>query len=373
MAKPIEMNIKEDSGYEVLYPLVRVDSITNIEDLTGNYYTKEQILTAGVCDLLGIPQDSEPKDAFTKLGLGVGKYAYEINLKDPKGNPITGLNVKGIQTIDGSECMLDENGYVLGVSEDPSVNITITSPYYDLNSISQELVSTGIITTFDLTMSEKYTDGQIIDFNSSQGGIVFSKVISTVDFCAVGGGGDGSSAINPHGGHGGGGGYVKNLLGDSIESNKYDITIGSKNRGNGGTVTIKKNSSKLIDASGGEVGGNNMQGGKGNGVGGSPGGYSDLKEPTSGTGYIFNEPSLGGVGGGGGYGYYYNRADSSWKIGSYGASPNGGSGSRSFGAVGGNGRGPGGGGGGGGAGEGSVTIEGGTGYPALAKIRLHFV
>lgn len=96
MAKPIEMNIKEDSGYEVLYPLVRVDSITNIEDLTGNYYTKEQILTAGVCDLLGIPQDSEPKDAFTKLGLGVGKYAYEINLKDPKGNPITGLNVKGI-------------------------------------------------------------------------------------------------------------------------------------------------------------------------------------------------------------------------------------------------------------------------------------
>ena len=179
------MNYKNSDAYEVLYPLVRVDSITNIEDLTKNYYTKEQILTAGVCDLLEIPQDSEPKDAFTKLGLGIGKYAYEINLKDPKGNPITGLQVQGIQSIDGGECILDENGYVLGVSESTTVSITITSPYYDLNSINQELVSTGIISTFDLTMSEKYTDGQIIDFNSSQGGIVFSKVISTVDFCAV--------------------------------------------------------------------------------------------------------------------------------------------------------------------------------------------
>lgn len=41
MAKNIEMNYKVDSGYEVLYPSVRVANIGDLSSyLSSNYYTK---------------------------------------------------------------------------------------------------------------------------------------------------------------------------------------------------------------------------------------------------------------------------------------------------------------------------------------------
>mgnify|MGYP001623589113 CR=1 FL=1 len=32
MAKSIEMNIKEDSGYDVLYPITTIDSVINLQN-----------------------------------------------------------------------------------------------------------------------------------------------------------------------------------------------------------------------------------------------------------------------------------------------------------------------------------------------------
>lgn len=366
MAINAQINTLQASGdYEVIYPQTVVG---NIIDIQNNYYNKEQILTSGVCDLLEIPQDSEPKDAFTKLSLGVGKYAYEINLKDSGGHALSGLLVSGINAIDGGNCYTDENGYVLGVSEQTSVTITITSPYFDLESVNQTLNSTGIISTFNLIMNEKYTDGQIIDFIDSQANIKFSSMINTVDFCAIGGGGDGAKGVFPAGGAGGGGGYVANSLGELIKDNSYKITIGSKSEGNGGKVTIFKNDNQLISAKGGDVG--VVSGGVGNGNGGKSGSDGVLLKPTAGSGYIFNDSSLGSVGGGGGYGYFYYK--NQWGDSSTGAQPHGGNGGN-YKTRGGNATGYGGGGGGGGVSNSSYEqSSGGTGYPALAKIRLHF-
>lgn len=297
----------EDGGAPFYAKVEMADNPTQ----DGMPLNKENLLQDSTCILLDLPVTSVPNDAFAKLALGAGNYGYLIKVQDSSGNPVKGMTVNGIFTITGETAITDDDGEVLGVSTATQVSVSVTSPYFDLGDASQVVDSTGIITQVNLTMPTLYSENQAVTLRTSAT-LKFSPFVEYADFCLIGAGGGSGANDNLYGGAGGGGGYVTNVLNQQISTeDSYELTIGAGGSdgfwtgsyvnpgGTGGTTTLKKNGSIVGTANGG--GGGNAatdKGGVGNGNGGAA--YTSVVLPTAGTGYLFNEQSLGLAGGGGG-------------------------------------------------------------------------
>ena len=270
---------------------------------------------------------SIPDNVFTILAVGTGKYGYGITVKYPDGTPAAGLSVTGVTNRLGEAITTDENGYFLAVSTNNKISFSIKSPYFDIASISNQVVAASAYITKQTVEFAYLTYENYIRLDASQV-MKFSKAYK-LDLTAVGGGG-GGTGVNHVGGQvqvpscsGGGGGYVTTTLDYKIEGKEeIQINIGSKGTaynnypqtgqqvvtaGKGGTTTVirKKNTSTIVSAEGGNGGTWAYQqtavGGTGNGnggVGGNKGGNAN--------GYIFNDSSLGLAGGGGGSGFTSN-------------------------------------------------------------------
>ena len=80
MAKRIEMNIKENEGYEILYP----------QTIDKNVLINEQI-----SGLLGIESNSSVYDALINLIVPQGKRLYTVTVT-LKGEPVSDIKVSGL-------------------------------------------------------------------------------------------------------------------------------------------------------------------------------------------------------------------------------------------------------------------------------------
>ena len=355
MPKNIEMSVLNSEGsYDVLYPITIAENVLNL----GSFVSENDlILSSTTKELLEISQDSTPDDAFAKLALGTGKWGYKVTLKTPKGNPISGVTIKGINLINGGSCVTD---------------VTATSPYYDLNNINQSVQSTNIMTDVELVMSSKINDGEEFEITSSKN-IKLSQDIANFDLCLVGAGGG-----NPYWGSreervlyssGGGGGYVTNALLLDNDLSTLKIIVGAGAEGDGGATSVNYKGQNY-NADGGKsatyiegISGRAI-GGAGNGKGGDSGNYDTNGYPGGdGTVYKYNEISLGLAGGGGGGGGC-NRSE----IGGAGGKPYGGYGIAEGGPL--NPTGYGGGVGGQISGF-SHNIDGNSGYQGVVFLRVH--
>lgn len=335
-ALPVDLNGINRDGFQ------QVGDALN----TGN------LLQDSTCEILGIPSESVPNDAFAKLALGIGKYGYVIKVTFPDGTPAPGVSVSGILSPLGKSLITDGEGIAVGVSEKTAVSVSFSHDWKDI-AIPETVAiqSSGIIT--EKTIALQYAP--YITITSSIASLSYSKFAKAVDITAVGAGAGGAGAAwnAGVGGPGGGGGYVTTQKGvDLSESPVIKVAIGKggapageKDASDGGTTTVSvgnttvtaKGGKAVADANWGGGDYESYPGGIGNGNGGrtfyqnndghaSPGGNA--------TGYIFDEQDLGPAGGGGGAG----------------GTPSGGSGKKGGTPYGGgseqNGNGPGGGGGG---------------------------
>lgn len=317
----------------------------------------QNILSDTTKSIIGMPMSSVPDDVFLYLVLGRGKYAYSINVKFPWGDPYVGATVTGGTTIDGGAAVTDENGKAVIVAETNSITIGVDSPYFDVASASNVVVTaTKTLTEYTLVLERKYEAGVKYEISSS----ITSRMSPNVDeydLCLVGGGG-GGTGTGEKGAPSGGGGYVKNVLGIKSDTEQFTMTVGGGGAGvspyglggTGGTTSFVKGA--LSYSAGGGTGAKAAPGsaydsifGTGNGNGANYGNGTD------GSGYIFEDESLGLAGGGGG------------------GAGNGGKGGLPYGgdAEAGNGKGP----GGGGAGIGNYT-SGGSGYRGTIYMRLRY-
>ena len=352
------------------YDMTRADDPT----VEGTPLNKETLLQDATCAILDIPDTSVPNDAFVKLALGIGKYGYVIHVQYPDGSPAEGFTLTGLNAPDGTAAVTNANGDAVGVSTEQSVTVGIDSPYIDIQDVSGQVVeSTGILTEYTVTLEP--ISNYVTISNSSQ--IKLSPLVSTFDVCAVGGGGGGGGSPSSSGntyGAGGGGGYVVNALGVQNKIGvPISVTIGSggaggvnpgTNGGPGGTteVSFADGSGTIVSAAGGTFG-RGAQGPQTIPTGNGNGGYSfpdgTRNSATNGSGYRFNDPSSGVVGGGGG-GFRHES----------GGTPFGGAGGDSN-NSGSPGQGPGGGGGAGNNGYGAEPAKGGAGYQGIVYIRVH--
>lgn len=267
-----------------------------------DFLNKANLLQDNTCDMLGISRNSVVNDALVKITLGDTSEAYVITLLTERGAPASGYTVTGIvKPISGKPCITDENGVCVGVPSGESsgrVTIGVTSDYIDKQSISQEVVSTGLVTAATITLPDtEYTNYVAIDESKE---FKFSPEVDEADFCAIGGGASGGFATSQDiaVATGGGGGYLKNLFNVKVSSTDvFSATVGAGGAStkstyfeasgpgnNGGTTTLRKNSSSILSALGGYAGRartNQSDTSETGGAGGSGGGGSQFASSSS--------------------------------------------------------------------------------------------
>lgn len=297
----------------------------------SDVFTKEETLSPETAALYELDDTAAPDDVFIILALGAGKYGYGITVKYPDGTPAAGLSVTGVTDRLGKAITTDENGYFLAVSENNEISFSIKSPYFDIANISNQAVNAaGVLTRQTVEFAYKTYENYVLLTTSQV--MKFSRAYK-LDLTAVGGGG-GSTGVNTKSafGAGGGGGYVETQLDIDVDtSDKLTVTIGAggsihyitnaTTAGNpGGHTAVDKGSIRLVSAYGGTGSGVNngvpFQG-TGNGNGGVR--SNSVVNPTNGTGFIFNDASLGLAGGGGGGGFLAGAGQTEMR----GGTPNG--------------------------------------------------
>ena len=297
----------------------------------ADVFTKTETLSPETAEMYGLNETAVPDDVFIILALGVGKYGYGITVKYPDGTPAAGLSVTGVTDRLGKAITTDKNGYFLAVSENNKISFSIKSPYFDIANISNQAVNAaGVLTRQTVEFVYKTYEDYILLTTSQV--MKFSRAYK-LDLTAVGGGG-GSTGVNTKSafGAGGGGGYVDTQLDVDVDtSDELTVTIGAGGSihyitnattvGNpGGHTVVDKGSIRLVSAYGGTGSGVNngvpFQG-TGNGNGGVR--SNSVVNPTNGTGFIFNDASLGLAGGGGGGGFLAGAGQTEMK----GGTPNG--------------------------------------------------
>lgn len=302
-----------------------LNALSETVEKADTNYTRDEILSDEVKQLIGLETTDTPNDAFSRITLGNKRYGINLYVKFQNDSPVSGVTItsSGSPPISGS-MVTDENGYLFLAQNDTSFTASIDNAngkiYIDCvenPSVSQTLSDT--ITTINMTWN---FNEEVQQFNSSKT-VTFSDFVTTFDACAVGGGGGGGG--NRGCGGGGGGGYVTNVLAYKPQQHKQlSMSIGSGGRDgsaynvgvneatNGGSSSVTYDNSIICTANGGRaslssnMSGNGAYGGSGNGPGGNGGNQSGQdwhgKNGVSSTDYIFNEQSLGLAGGGGGGG-----------------------------------------------------------------------
>lgn len=298
----------------------------------SDVFTKEETLSPETAALYELDDTAAPDDVFIILALGAWKYGYGITVKYPDGTPAAGLSVTGVTDRLGKAITTDENGYFLAVSENNKISFSIKSPYFDIANISNQAVNAaGVLTRQTVEFAYKTYEDYILLTTSQV--MKFSRAYK-LDLTAVGGGGGGAAGVSQASagdfGGGGGGGYVNTVLDVQIDKDEsLQLNIGSGGTvgtfsgssaqkyyaGSGGYTQVVRNKdqSVIVTATGGNGGqgsyrenNTSLNFASGNGVGG---GYTYQGAPTyagkgasgtAGTGFIFNDQSLGLAGGGGG-------------------------------------------------------------------------
>lgn len=269
-----------DGSYQELEP--KVDA-----------YLKEQTLTDFTRNVLGLPLESVPDDAFLALTIGTDSVAYRIKVVYPNGKPAVGFTVEGIDPLPTTTLITDSNGIVLGKSSKKSVDVTIAKKYDDVKEYSGNFNSVGTLTNCNIVLE---WDETVIKVASSKTITpALSPFASRVEWVIVGGGGASILSDGACGcwiGGGGGRGYAAHSItdfkaGDSVKftiraagTNRY--TTSQQKKGRSSTITIGNFSQTVLSGENGSSGsqvsenygrgnvrntGTGRVGGKGNGNG----------------------------------------------------------------------------------------------------------
>ncbi len=300
---PGRVTLTPVAGQENTYDMVMADEPTQL----GDAPTKANLLDDDTCALLALDNTAVPNDAFQKLVLGAGNYAYAVTVTTSDGVPLSGVTVTGIKTLAGGTAVTNSDGYVLGVATTSSVTLAITTPFIDLLSVSQTVThGTGVVKRVTLVMA--YTAYKETTIASSKT-FKFSPKVASFDVFSIGGGGSGGAAVGSPAAGGGGGGRTSMQLSISAAAGaSYSAIIGSKGNAVLASVTDGNVYTSAVSGSaGGTTQLNRTLNGQtatfafafGGSGGGACGEYNDA----------YGAAANGGAGGSGGGGGFANLGD----------------------------------------------------------------
>lgn len=179
--------------------------------------------------LLSLPDNALPDDAFMALVVGTDSRAYRVTVKYPNNTPAVGFTISGLSAIPNASLVTNNDGIAMGKSTNTTVNITVEKKYDDILAKTVSATSTGTIT--DVTIILEYDTGNKTVRSSGKLPTNVSALCTGIEYVLVAGGGSGGYVYNfappIAGGSGGGGG---NAVKDTLQfapNADIDIVIGA--------------------------------------------------------------------------------------------------------------------------------------------------
>lgn len=169
--------------------------------------------------LLSLPDNALPDDAFMALVVGTDSRAYRVTVKYPNNTPAAGFTISGLSAIPNASLVTNNDGIAMGKSTATTVNITVEKKYDDILAKTVSVTSTGIIT--DVTIILEYDRANKTVRSSGKLPTHVSSLCTGIEYVLVAGGGSGGYSLRNYGiygvpfagGSGGGGGNaVKDTL-----------------------------------------------------------------------------------------------------------------------------------------------------------------
>ena len=133
-----------------------LNALSDTVEKADTNYTRDEILSDEVKQLIGLDETATPNDAFSRITLGNKRYGINLYVKYEDGTPASGITItsSGLPPIDGS-MVTDENGYLFLAQDSPEFTASIDNSggkvYIDLEtnpSVSETLSET--ITTINM-------------------------------------------------------------------------------------------------------------------------------------------------------------------------------------------------------------------------------
>lgn len=183
--------------------------------------------------LLSLPDDAIPDDAFMALVVGTDSRAYRVTVKYPNNTPAIGFTISGLSAIPNASLVTNKDGVAMGKSPNTTVSITVEKKYEDILAKTVSVTSTGTIT--DVTIILEYDRTNKTVRSSGKLPTNVSALCTGIEYVLVAGGGSGAYSLNSYGiygipfagGSGGGGG---NAVKDTLQfapNADIDIVIGA--------------------------------------------------------------------------------------------------------------------------------------------------
>lgn len=169
--------------------------------------------------LLSLPDNALPDDAFIALVVGTDSRAYRVAVKYPNNTPAVGFTISGLSAIPNASLVTNKDGIAMGKSSNTTVSITVEKKYDDILAKTVSVTSTGIIT--DVTIILEYDRANKTVRSSGKLPTNVSSLCTGIEYVLVAGGGSGGYSLQSYGiygvpfagGSGGGGGNaVKDTL-----------------------------------------------------------------------------------------------------------------------------------------------------------------
>lgn len=183
--------------------------------------------------LLSLPDDAIPDDAFMALVVGTDSRAYRVTVKYPNNTPAIGFTISGLSAIPNASLVTNKDGIAMGKSPNTTVSITVEKKYEDILAKTVSVTSTGTIT--DVTIILEYDRTNKTVRSSGKLPTNVSALCTGIEYVLVAGGGSGAYSLKTSGiygvpfagGSGGGGG---NAVKDTLQfapNADIDIVIGA--------------------------------------------------------------------------------------------------------------------------------------------------
>lgn len=278
-ANPGRVLITPEDGSAAFYAtLTRADNPTE----AGDPLSKETLLTDATAALYGLDATAVPDEVLERISrmFPANMGVLTVYIASASGSPIDTMIRITPAINDETEFMTLPNGrfsifappgtYTVSIvgspfitTRDSAKSVTVTSGCFVQTSFTAEWVDSG-----KAYIEESRT-------------LYVPEHLSSVDLCAIGGGGSGGQDVNNNGrATGGAGGYLNNLLGTNLAGKLLNIIIGSggaltdhlnaKSGASGGTTSVSVNGASIIEAAGG-AGGNHASSGNVSGADGGSG------------------------------------------------------------------------------------------------------
>ena len=183
--------------------------------------------------LLSLPDNAIPDDAFMALVVGTDSRAYRVTVKYPNNTPAIGFTISGLSAIPNASLVTNKDGIAMGKSSNTTVSITVEKKYDDILAKTVSVTSTGTIT--DVTIILEYDRANKTVRSSGKLPTNVSALCTGIEYVLVAGGGSGGYSLQTYGiygvpfagGSGGGGG---NAVKDTLQfapNADIDIVIGA--------------------------------------------------------------------------------------------------------------------------------------------------